>query len=176
MPVRARTRVTTSVLWGGRSRWADLMLLWAFGGVCECGGALAAKHQRTCLAVPMNSNCNVTKRRTVFRTGSGMDADFVVRVALSSASLCLLLSVPSLSAGAGRHASSSHPPCPRASHLVAPWLLSNSAPHSLHFPPFHSNCWRLAQHLWRLAHQRLCSSTRHAKTTRHASLATPFRS
>ena len=39
------------------------------------------------------NNCNITNRRNLFRTGKGMDTDFVVRAALSSASLCLLLSL-----------------------------------------------------------------------------------
>jgi hypothetical protein len=76
-------RVTASVRWGSWSELAELVLLRAFGGMCDCGGALAAGHQRLCVAWgeggeaeakcaggssssdcqnPIKSNCSAFKR------------------------------------------------------------------------------------------------------------------
>ena len=87
---------------------------------------------------PIKSNCSAFKRRTVWRTGSGMGTDFVVRAALRRRSVYIRATLGA-KVGQVRPALQRHHQFPRASQVAAFWLLSNSAPHSLRFPPVHSN-------------------------------------
>jgi hypothetical protein len=68
-----------------------------------------------------------------------MGTDFVVRAALPRRRSVYIRATLGAKVGQVRPALQRHFQFPRASQVAAVWLLSNSAPHSLRFPPFHSN-------------------------------------
>ena len=103
----------------------------------------------------ISSNCRLSARWAAFMgMDMGMDTDFVLPAALSSASPCLPLACapipvhsPSSLARvrASRRVISRASATIRASHIVAPRHLSNRTLHSLQFFQCQSDCRRLAR-------------------------------